>query len=95
MAHHPNPVSCAARREVAGEVLTGETCGPAIEPRNHDFGMPTPLCEAEGHRAHDNKCKPCSHPARSKTLSTLWRHDLRQEPYAVMLHVRICAGGIG
>ena len=23
------------------------------------------------------------------------RHDLRQEPYAVMPHVRICAGGAG
>ena len=74
MAHHPNPESCAARREVVGEVLTGETCGPAIEPRNHDFGMPTPLSEAEGHSVHDNKCKPCSHPARSKTLSTQGSH---------------------
>jgi RNA-directed DNA polymerase len=43
MAHHPNPESCAARREVVGEELTGETCGLGIEPRNHDFGMPTPL----------------------------------------------------
>jgi len=75
MAHHPNPESCAARREVVGEVLTGETCGPAIEPRNHDFGMPTPLSEAEGHSVHDNKCKPCSHPARSKTLSTQGSHS--------------------
>ena len=23
------------------------------------------------------------------------RHDLRQEPYAVVPHVRICAGGAG
>ena len=25
----------------------------------------------------------------------MMRHDLRQEPYAVMPHVRICAGGAG
>lgn len=27
-------------REVQGEALTGETDGPAIEPRNHKYGMP-------------------------------------------------------
>ena len=75
MAHHPNPESCAVHREVAGEVLTGETCGPAIEPRNHNSGTPTPLCEAEGHSALDDKCKPSARPARSKTLSTQGSHS--------------------
>ena len=32
-------------REVQGEALTGETDGPAIEPRNQDFGMPMLLGE--------------------------------------------------
>jgi len=27
-------------REVQGEALTGETDGPAIEPRNQESGMP-------------------------------------------------------
>jgi RNA-directed DNA polymerase len=30
-------------REVQGEALKGETDGPAIEPRNQEFGMPTQL----------------------------------------------------
>ena len=75
MAHHPNPESCAVHREVAGEVLTGETCGPAIEPRNHESGTPTLLCDAEGHSVHDDKCKPCARPARSQTLSTQGSHS--------------------
>ena len=28
-------------------------------------------------------------------VGAVLRQDLRQEPYAVMLHVRICAGGGG
>lgn len=35
-------------REVQGEALTGETDGPAIEPRNQESGMPMLLSEAEG-----------------------------------------------
>jgi len=75
MAHHPNPESCAVHREVSGEVLTGETCGPAIEPRNHKSGAPTLLSEAEGNSEHDIKCKPCKRPARSQTLSTQGSHS--------------------
>ena len=30
------------------EVLTGETDGPATEPRNQESGMPVLLSEAEG-----------------------------------------------
>lgn len=39
-------------REVKGEALTGETDGPAIEPRNQEFGMPMLLSEAEGKMAN-------------------------------------------
>lgn len=35
-------------REVQGKALTGDTDGPAIEPRNQGFGMPMLLSEAEG-----------------------------------------------
>src|SRR3546814_5199602 len=36
MANQPDPESCTLRREVQGEALTGETDGPAIEPRNQE-----------------------------------------------------------
>ena len=44
-------------REAHGEVLTGETSRPAIEPRNHNSGVPMLLSEAEGNTRHDvNAC---------------------------------------
>ncbi|RMM24922.1 hypothetical protein ALQ82_200137 [Pseudomonas syringae pv. pisi] len=57
-------------REVQGEALTGETDGPAIEPRNQEFGMPMLLCEAEGNTEHGVIRQSCSDPARSETLCT-------------------------
>jgi RNA-directed DNA polymerase len=33
MANHSDPESCVAHREVWIEALTGDTGGPAIEPR--------------------------------------------------------------
>jgi group II intron reverse transcriptase/maturase len=55
---------------VWGEALTGETGGPAIEPRNQEIGMPMLLSEAEGNTGHGVNRKLCSDPTRSKTLST-------------------------
>ena len=52
MANQPGPESCTLHREVQGEALTGETDGPAIEPRNQEFGMPMLLSEAEGNTEH-------------------------------------------
>ncbi|WP_445293375.1 hypothetical protein, partial [Ectopseudomonas oleovorans] len=57
-------------REVQGEALTGETDGPAIEPRNHKFGMPMLLSEAEGNTEHGVLRQSCTDPARSETLCT-------------------------
>lgn len=57
-------------REVQGEVLTGETDGPAIEPRNRESGMPMLLSEAEGNTEHGAIRQSCSDPARSETLCT-------------------------
>lgn len=57
-------------REVQGEALTGETDGPAIEPRNQEFGMPMLLTEAEGNTEHGVIRQSCSYPARSETLCT-------------------------
>lgn len=57
-------------REVQGEALTGETDGPAIEPRNQKFGMPMLLSEAEGNTEHGVIRQSCTDPARSETLCT-------------------------
>ena len=70
MANHPDPESCMLHREVQGEALTGETDGPAIEPRNHKFGMPMLLSEAEGNTEHGVLRQSCTDPARSETLCT-------------------------
>jgi len=48
VAIHGDPESCVGVREDAGEALTGARVGWAIEPRNHDFGVPTPSDEVEG-----------------------------------------------
>jgi hypothetical protein len=52
VATHSDPESCVCHREVAGEALTGEIGGRAIEPRNPPFGMPTLLGETEGNTKH-------------------------------------------
>ncbi|PYD84532.1 group II intron reverse transcriptase/maturase, partial [Pseudomonas syringae pv. pisi] len=70
MANQPDPESCMLHREVQGEALTGETDGPAIEPRNQEFGMPMLLTEAEGNTEHGVIRQSCSDPARSETLCT-------------------------
>ena len=70
MANQSGPESCATHREVWGEALTGETGGPAIEPRNQESGMPMLLCEAEGNTGHGVTRQPCPDPARSQTLCT-------------------------
>ena len=62
MANHSDPESCGTHREVDIEALTGETSRPAIEPRNHESGAPTLLCEAEGHSVYDDNRKSCYTP---------------------------------
>ena len=51
VATHDGPESCVGAREGAGEALTGARAGRAIEPRNHQFGVPTLSHEAEGNIA--------------------------------------------
>ena len=68
MANHSGPESCGMHREVPIEALTGETDRPAIEPRNHNSGMPTLLSEAEGNMVYDDNRKSCADPTRSETL---------------------------
>jgi RNA-directed DNA polymerase len=69
VANHSGPESCSGHREVSAEALTGETGRPAIEPRNQESGMPTPLSDAEGNTGHGVNRQSCTDPARSKTLS--------------------------
>jgi RNA-directed DNA polymerase len=49
VATRDGPESCAGTCEGAGEALTGVRAGRAMEPRNHQFGVPTSSHEAEGH----------------------------------------------
>ena len=51
VAIHGGPESCVGAREGAGEALTGARVGRAIEPRNHQFGVPTPFPLVEGNMA--------------------------------------------
>lgn len=68
MANHSGPESCVTHREVWGEALTGETDRPAIEPRNHQIGMPTQFKLSEGNTRHGDNRKSCFDPTRSETL---------------------------
>ena len=70
MANQSGPESCTVRREAYGEALTGETGGPAIEPRNHNSGMPMLSNQAEGNTGHGVMRQSCPDPARSETLCT-------------------------
>jgi hypothetical protein len=45
------------------------TCRPAMEPRNHCFGVPTSSHEAEGHIAGGVSASRSVDPARSENLS--------------------------
>jgi len=71
MANQSDPESCVRYREVSREALTGETSGPAIEPRNQDSGVPMLLSEAEGNTGHGVCRLSWPDPARSETLRTL------------------------
>ena len=42
VATHGGPESCVVVCEGGGEALTGARAGRAIEPRNVQFGVPTP-----------------------------------------------------
>jgi hypothetical protein len=50
LATHPDPESCASRRKVAGEALTGAHAGQVLSSEIClSFGVPTSFWEAEGY----------------------------------------------
>jgi hypothetical protein len=53
VATHCDPESCADSREAVREAVDRGTCRPAIELRNHPFGVPTLLHDGEGNIVDD------------------------------------------
>ncbi len=51
VANHPDPESCAGRREVPGEALTGAHAGRLLSREIPQIRVPTLLTGAEGHIA--------------------------------------------
>jgi RNA-directed DNA polymerase len=66
VATHDGPESCVGVREGVGEALTGVRAGRAIEPRNQNFGVPTPLDRPEGNTAGGGRRESPVGPARSE-----------------------------
>jgi RNA-directed DNA polymerase len=66
VATHDGPESCVVVREGGGEALTGVRAGQAIEPRNQESGVPTPLSRPEGNIAGGAMREPSADPARSE-----------------------------
>ena len=83
-ASHPDPESCVGGREAAGEALTGAHAGQPSSCEIRYSGVPTPLCEAEGHTEGGVIGKPPEDPAQSETLSMRGNssHGKREIPRA-------------
>jgi hypothetical protein len=82
VATHGGPESCVDVREGGGEALTGVRAGRAIEPRNQEFGVPTPLSRWEGNIAGGVMREPPGDPARSENhgMYGISMHENREVP---------------
>src|SRR5262249_32296153 len=69
-ASHPDPESCVGSCKDAGEALTGAHAGQPSSCDIRSSGVPTRLCEAEGHIGGGVIGQPSSDPAQSETLGT-------------------------
>jgi RNA-directed DNA polymerase len=69
VAIHGGPESCVGAREGAGEALTGARVGRAIEPRNKQFGVPTPFRWLEGNTASGVMRGAGSAPRGQRTMA--------------------------
>ena len=67
-ASQPDPESCVCTGNGAGEALTGAHAGQPSSCEIRSSGVPTPLCEAEGHIEAGALGEPSSDPAQSETL---------------------------
>ncbi len=68
VAIHDGPESCVDGPRGLWRSVDRGTCRPAIEPRNHSFGVPTSSHEAEGHIAGGVSASRLVDPARSENL---------------------------
>ena len=87
LATHDGPESCVGAREGGGEALTGVRAGRAIEPRNQEFGVPTPLSRPEGNIAGGAMRESPGDPARSKNHG-MYGISMRENREEVPLLVR-------
>src|SRR5262249_5135423 len=65
---HPDPESCGSGRKASAEALTGAHAGQPSSCEIRSSGVPTLLCEAEGHTGAGATGKPAPDPAQSETL---------------------------
>src|SRR5215470_8024957 len=68
IASHPDPESCGSGRKASAEALTGAHAGQPSSCEIRPSGVPTLLCEGEGHTATGAMGKPVSDPTQSETL---------------------------
>ena len=68
VAIHGGPESCVDGPRGRWRSVDRGTCRPAIEPRNHNFGVPTSSHETEGHIAGSVTRELPGDPARSENL---------------------------
>src|SRR5262245_57921783 len=67
-ASHPDPESCGSGRKASTEALTGAHAGQPSSCEIRQSGVPTLLCEGEGHTGTGVTGEPASDPAQSETL---------------------------
>src|SRR5215469_15160477 len=67
-ASHPDPESCGSGRKASAEALTGAHAGQPSSCEIRQSGVPTLLCEAEGHTGIGVIGEPVTDPAQSETL---------------------------
>jgi len=66
LANQPDPESCQGGREAAVRSVGRGTSRPGIELRNHESGVPTRFCQAEGHTQESVQGELFGDPAQSE-----------------------------
>ena len=94
-ASHPDPESCVGGRKAAGEALTGAHAGQPSSCEIRSSGVPTPLCEAEGHTEGGVIGEPPEDPAQSETLSMRGNSSARETGDPTGTRRRWWGGSVG